>query len=223
MNKFDERYEIRLAVRDDIAAIMDFIGTVWKEGHILSRDREYFEFEFSDGDGVNFILAVDRKTKRTEAVLGFVKSSDDPQKKDIWGSFWKVNDTHDNDKMLGIELEKRVKELTGCRYHNGIGINPHTAVPLVRMFLRNTVKKMEHYYMLNHAVEEYKIAAVNRSVLTGTELKRGKICRIENFDMIRENFVFDEEQIPYKDGWYVEKKFFNNPRRNYHLAGIICL
>lgn len=220
MNKFDERYEIRLAMNSDIAAIMEFIGKVWKKDHILSRDREYFEYEFVDGDHVNFILAIDRETGQIEAILGFLKSSGDPQKKDIWGSFWKVNDAHDNDKMLGIELEKRVKELTGCRYHNGIGINPHTAVPLVRLFLGNTVRKMNHYYMLNQSLKEYKIAVVNRMMPLPADLREGNIYRISDFDIIRERFAFDENQIPYKDGWYVERKFFRNPRRNYQVYGI---
>lgn len=221
MNKFDERYEIRLAVESDIDAIMEFIGNVWKKDHILSRDREYFVYEFSDDDHVNFILALDRKTGQIEAILGFLKSSEDPLKKDIWGSFWKVNDAHDNDKMLGIELEKRVKELTGCRYHNGIGINPHTAVPLVRLFLRNTVKKMNHYYMLNQRMEEYKIAAINDKVPQPTDLRAGNICRILDFNVIKKQFTFDGDQIPYKDGWYVEKKFFRNPKRDYHVYGIM--
>lgn len=220
MNKFDDRYEIRLANYTDIDAIMNFIGTVWKKDHILSRDREYFEYEFADEDHVNFIIAVSRETEEIEAILGFLKSSRDVRRKDIWGSFWKVNDAHDNDKMLGIELERRVKDLTDCRYHNGIGINPHTAVPLVRLFLGNTVKKMNHYYMLNPSLAEYKVAIINADTPHVAGLQEGYIYRISDFSEIREQFEFDPHQIPYKDGWYVEKKFFCNPKREYQVYGI---
>lgn len=221
MGVIDERYDIRLAKESDISSIMNFIGTYWKSGHILSRDREYFEYEFLDDENVNFIIAVDRNTSKIEAILGFLKSSSDPEKKDIWGSFWKVNTEHDNEKMLGIELQKRVKELTGCRYHNGIGLNPHTAVPLVRLFLGNTVQKMRHYYMLNEEIEEYKIAVVQERKKSGRELKTGNISLIERFEDIPQK-IFDagREELPYKDEWYVEKKFFNNPRRNYLVYGI---
>lgn len=221
MNRFDDRYEIRLAERSDIAAIMKFIGSVWREGHILSKDREYFEYEFADDAHVNFIVAVSRESDEIEAILGFLRASSDRRKMDIWGSFWKVNDAHDNDRMLGIELEKRVKELTGCRYHNGIGLNPHTAVPLVRLFLGNTVKKMNQYYMLNPTIKNYRIAVVNVGIPECTGLRKRTVIPISDFAIIREHFVFDPDLIPYKDAWYVEKKFFRNPRRDYQIYGIM--
>ena len=133
MNEFDQRYDIRLASVNDIDSIMNFIGTHWKKGHILSINREYFEFEFREEDKVNFILAIDKNSKEIEALLGFVKASKNSEKLDIWGSIWKVNNVHDNVKMLGVELQKRLKELTGCRFHNRIGMNPRTAVPIVRL------------------------------------------------------------------------------------------
>ena len=53
MNKFDERYEIRLGTKRDIDNIMEFIDLYWKKGHILSIDRKLFEYEFLDGNQVN--------------------------------------------------------------------------------------------------------------------------------------------------------------------------
>ena len=46
MNKFDEQYEIRLALYKDIENIMDFIHKYWKKDHILMKDRRLFEYEF---------------------------------------------------------------------------------------------------------------------------------------------------------------------------------
>ena len=63
MNRYDERYEIRLAKYNDIVNIMDFINKYWKQGHIMSCDREYFEYEFLEEDNVNFILAIERSTE----------------------------------------------------------------------------------------------------------------------------------------------------------------
>ena len=221
MNQFDERYEIRLARRDEIETVMRFIGEVWRKGHILSFDREYFEYEFCDGEQVNIIIAIDRKTGSIEAISGFLYSSADPDRRDIWGSFWKVNDLHDNDRMLGVELERRVKDLAGCRYNNGIGDNPHTAVPLYRMFLRFRADRMRHWYMLNPSADQYRVAVVrHREIRTPDTAAERELYEISDFDEIDKNFVFDREQIPYKDGWYVRKKFFLNPRRNYRVYGI---
>ncbi len=62
MNQFDTRYEIRLANSSDIDLIMDFIDKYWKKGHIMSRDRDLFRYEYQDGNQINFILAIDKNT-----------------------------------------------------------------------------------------------------------------------------------------------------------------
>lgn len=221
MNMFDEKYDIRLAKPEDIPQIMDFLKNYWKEDHILSYDREYFEFEFLERDHVNFILAVDRATYELEAILGFLKSSQTKGKQDIWGSFWKVRDRQNSEKMLGMELQKRLREWIDYRYHNGIGINPKTALPLVRLFLGNTVQKMKQYYMLNDAMDDYRIAVIHHKPKQVALEGRGKLCRILSFeDLVRQFNICEEERIPYKDEWYVKKKFFQNPRRQYLAYGI---
>ena len=48
MNKYDERYEIRLANQNDIDSIMEFIDKHWKKDHILSKDKELFKYEYLD-------------------------------------------------------------------------------------------------------------------------------------------------------------------------------
>ena len=44
MNAYDVRYEIRLANKSDIDSIMKFIDKYWKKNHIMSRNRELFEY-----------------------------------------------------------------------------------------------------------------------------------------------------------------------------------
>ena len=46
MNKYDEKYEIRLANENDIDSIMTFIDEHWKKNHILAVDRELFKYEY---------------------------------------------------------------------------------------------------------------------------------------------------------------------------------
>ena len=70
MNAYDVRYEIRLANKSDIDSIMKFIDKYWKKNHIMSRNRELFEYEFLEDDGtVNFLLAIDRKNGLIQALL----------------------------------------------------------------------------------------------------------------------------------------------------------
>ena len=44
-NRFDTRYEIRLAMYSEISEIMQFIDEYWKKGHILATNRDFFEYE----------------------------------------------------------------------------------------------------------------------------------------------------------------------------------
>lgn len=51
MVSYDDIYEIRLAQKEEIPAIMSFIKDCWSENHIMARDRALFEYEFAYVNG----------------------------------------------------------------------------------------------------------------------------------------------------------------------------
>lgn len=71
MNKYDERYDIRLARYDEIDKVMEFIDKYWKKNHIMARDRKLFEYEFLDGDEVNVMIAIDKSTIQLKQCQAF--------------------------------------------------------------------------------------------------------------------------------------------------------
>jgi hypothetical protein len=227
MNKYDERYEIRLARRSDIDDIMRFIDEHWRKGHIMARDRRLFEYEYVDGedDHVNFVLAIDRKSRSIEGIFGYLHCSQtaDPGKKDIWGSMWKVVDEHDNIPFLGVELARRVVALTGCRMQIGTGANPNTTVPLRRMFFGDKVARMKHYYYLNPGIEDYRIAVIrNRDhARFGGAGSKTALVEFNSINEVKQHFDIDSvEAVPYKDGWYINKRYFNHPYYRYTVYGL---
>ncbi|SJZ43791.1 hypothetical protein [Selenihalanaerobacter shriftii] len=226
MNKFDERYEIRLANMSDIDNIMNFIDKYWREGHIMSRDKELFKYEYADGDNLNFILAIDKNTELIEGIFGFIRCSntEDPKRKDIWGSMWKVNDSHDNIPFLGVELAKRVFTLTGCRTHIGNGANPNTTVPLRRLFFGDKVVKMKQYYLLNSYIDDYKIALIkdkNKAISTIPTQNQTNLQEFHSIDEVKKHFDIESiDAIPYKDNWYVNKRYFCHPYYKYNVYGL---
>lgn len=227
MNKYDERYEIRLARRPDIDDIMRFINDHWREGHILSRDRNLFEYEFVDGDNVNFVLAIDRKTRSIEGIFGFMYCSKtaDPARKDIWGSLWKVVEGRDNMPLLGVELARRVFALTGCRTHIGNGANPKTTVPLRRIFFGDKVAKMKHYYYLNTDMNDYRIALIKNKHNTRLDGEgtgnETTLVEFPSIDEVKQHFDIESvDAIPYKDTWYINKRYFNHPYYRYTVYGL---
>ncbi len=224
MNKYDERYEIRLASKDDIEAIMKFIHDCWREDHIMSKNRELFEYEYLDGDTVNFVIAIDRTSQCIEGIFGFLRCShtEDTGKKDIWGSMWKVNPSHDNIPLLGIELAKRVYVLTGCRYQIGNGANPDTTVLLRKLYFGESTVKMNQFYYLNDKKDQYEIAVINEK--WSPRVKDNAIQKLHRYlsmQEVREHFDIDTvDAIPYKDNWYFEKRYFMHPIYRYQVYGV---
>lgn len=226
MNQFDERYDIRLANMSDCDNIMHFIDEYWSKGHIMSRDKELFQYEYADGETINFILAIDKVTNLIEGIFGFIKCSNtkDSNKKDIWGSMWMVNDTHENMPFLGIELAKRVFPLTGCRTHIGNGANPKTTIPLRRLFFGDKVVRMKQYYLLNSDIDDYKIARIKNKVNDNVIPSQYEttLQEFQSIDEIRNNFDIESvDAIPYKDSWYVNKRYFCHPYYNYNVYGLV--
>ena len=225
MNKFDERYDIRLASTSDTDNIMFFIDKYWSKGHIMSRDKELFKYEYADGDNLNFILAIDKNIKQIEGIFGFIKCSNtkDANKKDIWGSMWMVNDLHKNIPFLGIELAKRVFTLTGCRTHIGNGANPKTTAPLRRIFFGDKVVKMKQYYLLNSYIDDYKIAVIKDRVNAPTISMQNEttLRAFHSIDEVKNHFDIENiYAIPYKDNWYVNKRYFCHPYYTYTVYGL---
>jgi hypothetical protein len=225
MNKYDERYEIRLADRNDIDAIMHFIDKNWKRGHILSKDRGLFEYEFLEGEQVNMILAIDRNTKQMEGIFGFLYCShtSDMKKRDLWGSLWKVADEQNNIPFLGVELAKRVYELTGCRMHIGNGANPKTTIPLRRLFFGDKTGRMKQYYRLNPQVREYRVCDIRQPREKDYKVKERlqKIIEISTMEQFCSLFDIEGMDVyPYKDNWYIEKRYFRHPYYQYKLYGL---
>ena len=224
MNQFDTRYEIRIADSSDIELIMDFIDKYWKKGHIMSQDRDLFRYEYQDGNQINFIVAIDKNTRLLEGIFGFIKCSDtkDVKKMDIWGSMWKVRESGENMPLLGIELAKRVFDITGCRTQIGNGANPNTTIPLRRLYFHDRTIRMRQYYKLNPETEEFKIALVKKKpdILQENNFDT-KIMLLSSINEVKENFNIESvNSIPYKDSWYVNKRYFCHPYYHYSVYGL---
>lgn len=219
-NIFDERYEFRIANINDIDAIMKFIDTNWKNGHILATNKEFFKYEFLEKDGtVNFILAIDKNKNTIEGLNGFLKASHSINNLDIWGSMWMVLDG--NIGMLGAEIIKRRRELINCRCDLDVGDNPRTAIPIFKVLLKRFTAKMNHYYILNK-MSTYKIANIQHYPNHIRTQKRYNIIRFNNINEINNRFAYDKyiDYTPYKDEWYINHRFFNHPIYEYEIYGI---
>ena len=191
----------------------------------MSLDEALFRYEYVDGDDVHFVIAVDRQSRQIEAIFGYLPCSRaaETSKRDIWGSMWMVNSTHENMPLLSIELARRVISLVGYRAHIGNGANPKTTIPLRRLYFGGKGVAMKHHYMLNLDMVAFKVAVVNqrRSAPPRTGESRVGLRAFHSIEELAQCFdVESVECIPYKDSWYINKRYICHPYYTYQVFGV---
>lgn len=222
MNKFDEKYEFKFANHSDRSSLIDFIKKNWDKNHILATNPNFFSYEHENENNINFILAINKNLNRIEAIQGFIPYTKNIFKGHVCGVITCVSEKSKT-PFLGIETMRRMELMTKLESYCGIGTNPKTMLPLVKKILKRSTGKMKHYFMLNPNLNEYKIANINQKILSTEEFKFSK-----NF-LLHEIFLFSEVikngldlskkylNIPYKDEWYIEKRYFMHPIYKYRI------
>lgn len=221
--KLEERYRFYLAKKQDIPDIMTYIGKYWKPNHILAQNREFFEYEFAAGEDIHFVLARDRKDESLAGIHGYYLCSKDKAHWDIWGSMWSARSEPDDLPFLGVELARQRDKLLKERCQIGVGNNPKTAIPLLERVFKHHCGKLDHYYMLND-LKEYTIAQIKTKPLPSSSQTDDKgyfLERIETPAELAARFPFTDytDQIPYKDLWYYQHRFFEHPVYHYLIYG----
>lgn len=222
MSPFDERYEIRIAKYEEIEEIMRFIDTRWRKGHILARDRAFFEYEMVTDGKVNFIIAKDRGTGEIVGLDGFLAASKNKEKLDTWGSMWKV--VPGSMGLLGLELDRRLKAYLNARACLSMGINPKTSVPLNKKLMGyEDVGKMRHFYCLAER-ENYRVARVGHAEpFIENQEYRVQTVQFKNMEELKGlyDFSWGADAVPYKDEWYISHRFFEHPIYTYQVYGLV--
>ena len=207
---------MKRASLEDIPSIMRFIDEQWKENHILARDRDFFEWQFVDGNQVNVFLAVDDSGK-IYGMLGAILYSHSAHP-DISGSIWKT--IKSENPMLGIELGDFVYAQLGARYACSPGMNKRACK--IYQLQGMDVVSMEHYYRLNNK-NRYVIARITQKTIPAakdTQFRLELIHSVEDMkQIIPEQTLLDG--IMSKDYAYIEKRYFQHPIYRYDIWKII--
>ncbi|MEL7567167.1 MAG: hypothetical protein AAGU27_20140 [Dehalobacterium sp.] len=224
MNKYDELYNFRKAKMNDVDRLMRFIRENWRANHILGNDREFFLYEHGNGDEINFIICESKKNGELVGMHGFIPYSWDEELRHVCGVMTMVK----KDvfiPMLGVELIKRFIGIMQYKTYCGIGTNPKTMVPLVKRLFHRYVGKMEHYYRLNEKVEEFKIVKIvnrKKNCAESIERNQAELLELKDFTEVKKRFVLNKSNpfLPYKEDWYIEKRYFKHLIYQYRVWGI---
>ncbi len=205
-------YDIRLATKKDRQAIMLFIKKFWPGNHILGKNKNFFNYQFKNKSKYNFLIAINKKNFNIDAIQGFIPYTKKVLNGHICGSVTLVRPGV-KVPYLGIWVMKEMLEITKPKTYCGIGTNPKTMKPLVEKIFNRITGKMKHFYFLNENKSKFNIAKIR--VKQRKKIKKNKIYifEIKKFSELEKSFNFNKKYkyLPFKDKWYLKKRYFEHP------------
>lgn len=216
-----EEIIIRFAEYKDIPKIMQYINEHWKNGHILSKDRELFEWQYINYDKLNFVIGIDKNDK-IYGILGFIPYAENNEK-DIALALWKAI-PYKGHTFLGLELFDFLIENQDYRCILCTGINMKTTAKIYQ-YLGMETGVMKQWYRLRH-LDKYHIAKVENDYIPKVENKRKFMLSIcDGFDELEKVFDFDAYKRggykPYKSKRYLKKRYFSHPVYDYKVFRVV--
>lgn len=203
--------------------IMSFIGTQWKENHILSSNKELFDWQYKGPNNYNFVVAKDKK--KIIGILGFI-----PNKKYdreiieniIWLALWKVNEYK---KYVGVGTRLLLKLIND---------NPDSVVA-VNGIEDNVLKiyesfgfqigSLKQFYILNPNIDSRLIVgSTPYSFKENENLVSELYGSFENLngslDDLKESLFIKFNR--YKSKNFLQERYLNNPFYDYHFFLFKC-
>lgn len=208
---------IRRAINDDIPEIMQFMDKHWKPGNILAINRDFFEWQFLDGDKLNMFIGVDEESGKIYGIIGSIVYSKS-QNPDFSGCTWQA--IKSDNPRLGLDLWSYMRRQLNGRYCCAAGLSDK-AVRLNEL-AGCTIVEMDHYYRLADR-EDYKIAKVVDKIIPVTKETGYSLEHIYSVEEMKQ-IISEEtlvEQILSKDYSYIEKRYFDHPIYYYDIWKII--
>ena len=190
---------LRRATMEDIPDIMSFMDEHWKPGNILAKDRDFFEWQFLDGDKLNIFLGRDEDNGKIYGILGAVVYNSTPNP-DVSGCTWQV--VKSSNPMLGLDLSEYMYNQLHVRYCCAAGLSQKAVQ--INALLGAVITEMDHYYRLADR-SDYRIARVVNKIIPEIEDTGYSLETVNTVEEMQE--IISEESlaalIPGKDyGYY---------------------
>ena len=209
---------IYTAMLSDADEIMEFIEREWKQNHILSKNKDFFLYEYASKGALNFVIS--KSEDKINGILGFLKSSLD-ENSTVWTTMWKVSKSNGS-PTLGLRMLSYLQS-QGYKSVMSSGIN--AATEEIYKYLGFHVGELGHYYIPNRILETYNIAKFNKEKLDipcSHEMPTNLIFKQVTIQELKHSFEFTKflNKTPCKDFEYFKKRFFEHPIYNYEVYGV---
>lgn len=211
----EDGIKIRFAKYEDIPALMDFIDTCWKKGHIMGKNRKLFEFQHLWGEEISFVMA--EEGGQIKGVLGFIPY--DNSSRDVTLAIWKTVKT--SDTMLGIHILEFLRKNGDVKSVSAPGINSRTIS--IYQFLGMNTGRMEHWYRLKKC-DRYKIARItDYGIPRYEETGEPEISPILGWEAAAGFPIaqcLKRERQTYKSPDFIRRRYFEHPVFDYLKYGV---
>lgn len=206
-----EDYQFRLARNSDYPAIAAFMRAQWDSPHPLIERQDLFDYYYRQDAGQDRLrFALCEEKGHIKALAGYIPASLQPTP-DIWVSLWVADKTA---RGSGLELMAALPQLLGCRTLACNNIRPETQ-PFYQ-FLGFHTGRVGHFYRLAHR-QSYQLAVVHHRDIPATSGKAQLAQVTSPAQLEQSGFIPPANANPYKDMWYIQRRFFAYPHQPYNV------
>lgn len=207
---------IRYAREEDINGVMSFIDTYWRKGHILGNNIEFFRYEHLLDEGLTYVIS-ETESGHINAILGYIPYG--KENRDVMTVMWMAN--HTAEPSLGIELFNFLKDSGNVRIMASPGSNKKLRG--LYNYLGYQFGKMTQWYRLNGDKRAFDVAIIDDGDIPKVSGEI-KYTLYVSWDHLESEFDFEKykklEPKPYKEKWYIKKRYFDHPIYDYKVYGL---
>ncbi|MCX6535708.1 MAG: hypothetical protein NT119_04030 [Actinobacteria bacterium] len=217
----DPRLILRFGDNADVSIVSRFIEEHWQQGHILSRDRELFEYMFLERDGrLNFVIAFDPQSNEVIAILGYIPS--DTFHSRISLSMWKARpDAHLRKYKAGLAVLRFLIDELKPKSIFSTGISANTRD--VYKFLGYSCDVMNHHVIVNNELEEFRIIKNPPQIsfeFVTSEIMLSSLTTISTNEELRNDVANLDFSATLKDIDYLCHRYIDHPRFKYEVRSV---
>ena len=213
--------EVRFAISSDVFRISSFIHAHWSQGHVLSRDRELFEYMYLENDGrLNFVVAFEPQSEDLIAILGYIPS--DALHSRISLSMWKArSDARLRKYKAGLAVLRFLINALKPKSIFSTGISEDTQD--FYSFLGYSCDVMNHHVIVNNEVKDFRIIKNPPQIsfeFRTSEIMLSSLMTISTKEELRNHAAGLGFSATLKDIDYLCHRYIDHPRFKYEIRSV---
>lgn len=217
-------YTLKQVSKTELPKLLKFIDCHWKKNHALVISNDLINFQHLNGETYSFLIAENNETLEFDALVGFIPTSQYDSalsiNGDYWGAIWKIRDDIKNEEIniAGFALWKKIFKLPYFKSYAAIGISD--IAKKIYLASRLNVSYLNHYYLLNNSISDFKIAKNVDSVPHIEHVNNN------NWDInwIEAEMLSEQDVVPIyrpkKSITYLINRYAKHPIYTYRFLGI---